>query len=85
LAGLNDFKLIINDLQFDTGYIKYVDYTTIYSASFNPDDKLLQTAANKLIEWTYLNGVLLNTNKTKEMVIYLWNKVKMRILNQLSI
>jgi hypothetical protein len=31
LAGPNDFKLIINDLQIDIGYIKYADDTTRYS------------------------------------------------------
>jgi hypothetical protein len=76
LAGPNDFKLIINDLQFDIGYIKYVDDTTVYSASLDPDDNSLQTAADKLLEWTQSNGMLLNANKTKEMVIYFGNKVK---------
>ena len=26
----NDFKLIINDLQFDIGYVKFVDDTTTF-------------------------------------------------------
>jgi hypothetical protein len=64
LASPNNFKLIINDLQFDIGYLKYADDTTVYSASLDPDD-LLQTAADKRLEWAQFNGMLLNANNTK--------------------
>jgi hypothetical protein len=33
----------------------------------------LQTAADKFLEWRQSNGMLLNANKTKEMVIYFEN------------
>jgi hypothetical protein len=45
-------------------------------AGQRPDDKSLQTAADKLLEWTQSNRMLMNANKTKEMVIYYGNKVK---------
>ena len=42
--GPNDFKLIINDLQFDIGYVKFVDDrpTTTFSVSNDPHNCLLQ-------------------------------------------
>ena len=30
VSGPNDFKLMINDLHFDLGYVKYVDDTTAF-------------------------------------------------------
>jgi len=42
VSGPNDFKLIINDLRFDLGYVKYVDDTTAFSISNNPCDSSLQ-------------------------------------------
>jgi len=35
IAGPNDFELLINDLQFDINYTKYVDDITISSISAN--------------------------------------------------
>ena len=61
---------MINDLKFELGYVKYVDDTTTYSISNNPCDCSLQKASNYLVSWTDVNGMLINTNKTKEMVIY---------------
>ena len=31
VSGPNDFMLTINDLQFDIGYVKFVDDTTTFS------------------------------------------------------
>jgi len=31
VSGTNDFKLVINDLTFNTCYVKYVDDTTVLS------------------------------------------------------
>ena len=33
VSGPNDFKLVINDLSFNTAYAKYVDDTTVLSVS----------------------------------------------------
>ena len=61
---------MINDLHFDLGYAKYVDDTTVFSISTNPRDCSLQEASDYLVYWTNVNGMLININKTKEMVIY---------------
>ena len=46
VSGPNDFKLIINDLQFYIGYLKFVDDTTTFSVSNDPYNCLLQKAAD---------------------------------------
>ena len=33
MSGRNDFKLVINDLSFNTAYAKYVDDSTVFSLS----------------------------------------------------
>ena len=38
VSGLNDFKVIINDLTFNTTYAKYVDDTTVLSVSRDVND-----------------------------------------------
>ena len=59
--------------------LKYFDNTTAFFASNNPCDCSpnipcdcsLQEASDYRVYWTNVNGMLLiNTNKTKEMVIY---------------
>jgi len=74
ISGPNDFKLLINDLVFDTTYTKYVDDTTTLSISTKPDNLDLQQAANKLIDWTIANCMTVNEKKTKEMLIYFGTK-----------
>jgi hypothetical protein len=69
LAGPNDFKLLINDLQFDIDYLKYVDDTTVWSISQNELDISLQLAANNLSDWANTNGMKLNEKKTKELLV----------------
>ena len=48
LAGPDDFKLLINDLRFDTTYIKYVDDVSIATISFDPRT---QNCRMLLISW----------------------------------
>ena len=69
VSGPNDFKLIINDLQFDIGHVKFVDDTTTFSVSNDPHNCLLQKAADYLVSWTNVNGMVINTSKTQEMVV----------------
>ena len=45
VSGPNDFKLVINDLTFNTCYVKYVDDTTVLSISKTVNDNTLQAAA----------------------------------------
>jgi hypothetical protein len=49
-CGPNVFKLLINDLRFDSPYAKYVDNTTIVSVSDEPTDSSLQSASAELCE-----------------------------------
>ena len=59
-----------NDLQFDIGYVKFVDDTTTFSVSNDPRNCLLQKAAHYLVSWTNVNGMVINTSKTQNMVVY---------------
>jgi hypothetical protein len=68
-CGPDVFKLLINDLRFCQPYAKYVDDTTVVSISDDPADNSLQSATNDLLKWCNDNGMLINVNKTKEMVI----------------
>ena len=85
VSGPNDFKLMINDLTFDTGYIKYVDDTTVYSVSNDPSNSTLQTAADNLVSWSQSNGMRINALKTKEMLIYFGKKVDTNVIKPVSI
>jgi hypothetical protein len=84
-AGPNDFKLLINDLNFNLTYIKYVDDVSCLSVSVDPLDNSLQAAADHLITWCDNNGMLLNVNKTKEMIIYFGKRFNKSICPPLSI
>ena len=72
-AGPNAFKLMINDLKFKLMYIKYVDDVTFASVSHDSNDSSLQEAAEHLAVWCHANGMRINTDKTKEMIV-LFNK-----------
>ena len=74
IAGPNNFKLLINDLKLETLCVKYVDDTTVSTTSADPTDASLQNCADDLMSWCRCNGMILNTEKTKEMVIYLGTK-----------
>jgi hypothetical protein len=85
LAGPNNFKLLINDLTFDQEYIKYVDDTTVLSVSTNPQDSSLQVSADHLVEWTQCNSMVVNEQKTKEMLIYFGTKVDPTTIQKIRI
>jgi hypothetical protein len=42
---------------------KYVDDTTVAPVSRDPDNPALQDAADHLVNWCNINGMLINTNK----------------------
>jgi len=60
---------------FNTCYAKYVDDTTVLSVSKDVNDVTLQTAADHLVHWAQNNGMMINTNKTKELLICFNKKV----------
>ena len=68
-AGPNCFKLLIRDLSFRIPYIKYVDDVSVVSISSDTNDDSLQQALRELLSWCAVNGMHLNTNKTKEMIL----------------
>ena len=70
---LADFKLLIDDLRFKLDYAKYVDDTSVYSVSCDPQDAMLQAEAENLIGWAQQNSLLVNESKTKELIIHLEN------------
>lgn len=74
LCGPHDFKLLINDLRFDL-YVKYVDDTTVVNISRDPLDPSFQRQASYLESWCFLNGMNLNTKKTKEMIIHFGTRI----------
>ena len=74
ITGPDDFKLLINDLNFDLEYIKYVDDTTAVSVATDPNNQSLQHAADSLCQWVHSSGMSLNEGKTKEMIVYFGTK-----------
>ena len=69
-AGPNVFKLLINDLCFELPTIKYVDDVSVASVSSDPNNENLHNALGVLDVWSNKNGMLINTDKTKEMIVY---------------
>ena len=60
---------MINDLQPKCPSVKYVDDTTIYHISSEPDSNTIQNEADYVLEWSNVNNMRLNATKTKEMII----------------
>ena len=67
--GVFLFILMINDLHTDIPTYKYVDDTTIYSISKNPNCSQVQQAMDTIMQWSSVNRMKINEKKTKEMVI----------------
>ena len=74
LCGPNVFKMLINDLNFDCDYSKYVDDSNVTTVSEDPNDDALQSASNHLFNWCIENGMKPNPRKCKDMVIYFGRK-----------
>ena len=74
LSGPMNFKVIINDLSFDEEYIKYVDDETVATVNPDPLDDSLQIVGNELDAFCPVNGMVVNTKKTNEMLIYFGHK-----------
>jgi hypothetical protein len=67
--GVVLFLIMINDLKTGCHTFKYVDDTTLYCVSNNPNDSTLQEAANSVLAWSNQNDMRINGSKTKEMLI----------------
>ena len=72
LLGILLFLIMINDLQLPCSTTKFVDDTTAYQLSSHlssPQGNPLQVAADRAHEWSLENGMTLNPDKSKELVI----------------
>ena len=74
ILGLLVFLMIIYDLPLYTNNVStdlYADDTTLYMVGESQDyiEQNLQMALQNLSEWCKLNGMLLNKDKTKAMLI----------------
>ena len=63
------FLCLINGLSPASNTIKYVDDTTIYHVSNDPNDTTLQESINEAIEWSSRNSMKIHPTKTKELFI----------------
>jgi hypothetical protein len=54
---------LVYDLYFELPNIKCVDDTIVAPVSRDPDNPALQDAADHLVNWCNINGMLINTNK----------------------
>jgi hypothetical protein len=78
IAGPNDFKVLINDLHFELPYIKYVDDTTVASVSRDPVNPALQDAADHLVNWCNINGMLINTKKKQKKFYFISDELYLK-------
>jgi hypothetical protein len=76
---------MIDDLSFDINYVKYVDDVTAASVSVDPNGSDLQTESDHLSLWCNENGMTLNIQKTKEMLIHFGKKLSSESISQLLI
>jgi hypothetical protein len=63
------FILMIHDLRPALDTIKYVDDTTIFTATTDPSTTVLQEAATYAYQWSAQNNMKVNASKTKVMNI----------------
>ncbi len=70
LLGPVCFLLHINDLQTEVESVKYVDDTTVWEAcNSSGQNSKIQLAADQAVQWSTRNNMILNTDKTKEMLV----------------
>ena len=75
LTGPPGFLVHINDLKTVCKMVKYVDDSTIWEVCDRTgEDSMLPVAANQAEKWTDKNLMQINTDKTKELVIYFGKK-----------
>ena len=69
LLGPKGFLIQINDLVTCCQISKYVDDSTIYEVCDKQSDSHLQQAADETLSWSKVNDMIINADKTKELVI----------------
>ena len=64
------FLVLINDLIIECHVHKFIDDTTLTETLLNrPYTSIMQTYVEQLEAWTANNHMIINTNKTKEMLL----------------
>ena len=61
---------MIDDLHTDVNTTKFVDAVTLYEVCNMHSQNKLQKAVDDIQEWATDNNMSLNTNKTKELLVY---------------
>ncbi len=70
LLGPTCFLLHVNDLRPSCPTIKYVDDSTVWEAcSGSAGESCIQSCAEEIVEWSRRNRMLINCDKTKEMLV----------------
>ena len=70
LSGPENFLNMIDDLHTDVDDVKCVDDVTLYEVCNTHSQNKLQNAVDDIQEWATDNNMSLNTNKTKELLVY---------------
>ena len=70
LSGPENFLNMIDDLHTDVDDVKFVDDVTLYEVCNTHSQNKLQNAVDDIQEWATDNNMSLNTNKTKELLVY---------------
>ena len=70
LSGPVNFLNMIDDIHTDVDDVKFVDDVTLYEVCNTHSQNKLQNAMDDIQEWATDNNMSLNTNKTKELLVY---------------
>ena len=70
LSGPENFLNMIDDLHTDVDDVKFVDNVTLYEVCNTCSQNKLQNAEDDIQEWATDNNMSLNTNNTKELLVY---------------
>ena len=70
LSGPEKFLNMIDDLHTEVDDEKFVDDVTLYEVCNTHSQNKLQNAVDDIQEWATDNNMSLNTNKTKELLVY---------------
>ena len=70
LSGPENFLNMIDDLHTEVDDVKFVGDVTLYEVCNTQSQNKLQNAVDDIQEWATDNNMSLNTNKTKELLVY---------------
>ena len=85
LFGPKHFLVHINDLRIPCPIYKYVDNSTIFDIYNQSKVSVIQDSVNIISQWSNNNDMRINTRKTKEMVICLYEDTYVESLPYIDI